>query len=65
MLNEFLEDYRSNLASGDPERKKAILRSLISHAVLDDDTLTVIPSYENITGVKMASPRGFEPLLPP
>ena len=64
-LETFLEHYRSNLESGEPERKKAILRTVIDRGIFDGETLKINPSYENVTGVKMASPRGFEPLLPP
>ena len=64
-LDTFLEQYRTNLESGEPEKRKAILRSIIDHGIFDGETLKIIPSYENVTGVNMASPRGFEPLLPP
>ncbi len=64
-LEQFLQSYRADLESGEPEKKKAILRSVIEHGVFDGETLTLSPNYQKITGVKMASPRGFEPLLPP
>lgn len=64
-IRQFLEEYRENLDVGEADQKKALLRSLIDHAVLERDQLTVYPHYEQLTGVKMASPRGFEPLLPP
>jgi site-specific DNA recombinase len=59
----FISEYRQNVFVGNPETKKAVMRSLIDHAVLDDDELTVIPNYAHITGVKVASPRGAE-LIP-
>ncbi len=40
---------------------KSIVRTLVASASLDGDDLTLVPNYPGITGVKMASPRGFEP----
>ncbi len=61
----FIEQYRSKLESGNPERKKAVIRSLLDHTVLAGQQLTVVPNYRELTGVNLASPRGVEPLLPP
>jgi len=65
VLEDFIENYRNNLQAGEPEKKKAILRTIIDHGVFDGESLEIIPSYQQITGVNLASPRGFEPLLPP
>ncbi len=47
------------------ENKKAVLRFIIDRRVLDDETLTLQPSYLELTEINMASPRGVEPLSPP
>jgi site-specific DNA recombinase len=60
-LRSFVERYRSEMEFGDPESKKSIVRTLVASASLDGDDLTLVPNYPGITGVKMASPRGFEP----
>jgi site-specific DNA recombinase len=38
---------------------------LVASASLNGDDLTLVPNYPGITGVKMASPRGFEPRFSP
>ena len=47
--------------------RKSVVRQLIDSAVFDGEKLEVIPNMATLTGtgVKVASPRGFEPLLPP
>jgi site-specific DNA recombinase len=60
-LRSFVERYRSEMEFGDPESKKSLVRTLVASASLDGDDLTLVPNYPGITGVKMASPRGFEP----
>lgn len=65
MIKSFLEHYRFNLEAGSTEKRKAVLRSVIERGVFDGETLEIIPSYQQIAGVNLASPRGFEPLLPP
>ncbi len=60
-LRSFVERYRSEMEFGDSESKKSIVRTLVASASLDGDDLTLVPNYPGITGVKMASPRGFEP----
>lgn len=64
-LERFLGQYRRELKVGDLDRKKAALRALIDHALLDGDDLTIVPATERFTRVKMASPTGFEPVSPP
>ena len=66
VLKKFISEYRQNLEIGEPETKKAILKSVIESATFDGEVLEIKkPGYQMITGVKMASPRGVEPLLPP
>jgi site-specific DNA recombinase len=60
-LRSFVERYRSEMEFGDAESKKSIVRTLVASASLNGDDLTLVPNYPGITGVKMASPRGFEP----
>ncbi len=64
-LRSFVARYRSEMEFGDPESKKSIVRTLVASASLDGDDLTLVPNYPGITGVKMASPRGFEPRFSP
>jgi site-specific DNA recombinase len=64
-LRSFVARYRSEMQFGDPESKKSIVRSLVASASLDGDDLTLVPNYPGFTGVKMASPRGFEPRFSP
>ena len=63
-LREFAEQWRTDLTSGTMEKRKAIFRQLVEEATFDGNELHVTPSYHAITGVNVASPRGFEPLLP-
>jgi site-specific DNA recombinase len=65
MLEDFVENYRQDLECGETERKKAVLRTLIEDREFDGESLRINPSYASVTGVHLASPRGFEPLLPP
>ena len=76
-LRNFMSEYRQNLDIGEPETKKAILKSVISSATF----ACVVPTlcthrWRNVLKSKkkplkseaylyMASPRGVEPLLPP
>ncbi len=55
----FISEFRSDLAKGDMEMKKATVRSVIAKV------LQLYPATLSVTGVKLASPRGFEPRLPP
>ncbi len=64
-LRSFVERYRSEMEFGDSESKKSIVRTLVASASLDGDDLTLVPNYPGITGVNMASPRGFEPRFSP
>lgn len=63
-VGEFLNEFRSGLADPDCEKRKGVVKSLVGEANLDGDELILIPA-ESLTGFKMASPRGFEPRLPP
>lgn len=63
-VGEFLSEFRSGLADPDSEKRKGVVKSLVGEANLDGDELILIPA-ESLTGFKMASPRGFEPRLPP
>jgi site-specific DNA recombinase len=66
LINEFIASYRENLQSGESYAKKAVIQSVIDRGVFDGENLEIYPGYNQIAGgVKMASPRGFEPLLPP
>ena len=43
-----------------------MLRSIIAEATFDEQNLSIKkPDFQMKTGIKMASPRGVEPLLPP
>lgn len=64
-LQAFVGQYRSAVHEGSADRRKAVLNSLIQKAILDGDELTVVPNFTPLTGVNLASPRGFEPRLPP
>ncbi len=64
-LRSFVVRYQNDLEFGDPETKKTILRTLVASAALDGDELTLVPNYPAGTGVSVASPTGFEPVLPP
>ncbi|HNP64252.1 MAG TPA: recombinase family protein [Woeseiaceae bacterium] len=66
-LDEFAEEWRSNLEGGTMDKRKAVFRQIIDSAVFDGEELEIAPNLSTLTGtgVKVASPRGFEPLLPP
>ena len=55
----------ANWKGGGDEEKRAVIQARASKAALDGDRFEAHPSDEKIAGVKMASPRGVEPLLPP
>ena len=63
-LREFAEQWRTDITAGTMEKRKSIFRQIVDSATFDGTELQVIPSYQAITGVKVASPRGVEPLLP-
>ena len=63
-LREFAEHWRTDLTAGTMEKRKSIFRQLIDSATFDRNKLHIIPSYQATTGIKVASPRGVEPLLP-
>ena len=66
-LEEFAEKWRTDLEGGTMDKRKAVFRQLIESAVFDGEELEIVPNMATLTGtgVKVASPRGFEPLLPP
>ena len=66
-LDEFADQWRTDLQSGTMDKRKAVFRQLIESAVFDGEELEVVPNLATLagTGVKVASPRGFEPRLPP
>ena len=49
------------------DKRKAVFRQLIDSAVFDGEELEIVPNLATLTGAEVngASPRGFEPLLPP
>jgi hypothetical protein len=64
-LRSFVESYQSEISFGNPESKKAVMNTLIASALLDGDNLSLTPNYPGFTGVRLASPRGFEPRFSP
>jgi site-specific DNA recombinase len=66
-LEEFAGQWRSDLEGGTMEKRKAMFRQLIHAATFDGEVLELVPNLVSLTGagVKVASPRGFEPLSPP
>ena len=66
-LDEFAGQWRTNLQSGTMDKRKAVFRQLIDSAVFDGEELEIAPNLATLTGAEVsgASPRGFEPLLPP
>ncbi len=64
-LKHYIQEFRHNLAMGSIEHRKALVRTVVEKAVLKNGILHLHPAIEKITGVKMASPRGFEPRLSP
>ena len=47
LVRLFLQTHRNNLEADDAETRKAAIRSLIDHAILDGNDLKVFPSYKN------------------
>jgi len=66
-LKAFAQQWRSDLEGGTMDKRKAVFRQLISEARFDGEELEIVPNTATLagTGVKLASPRGFEPRLPP
>ncbi len=66
-LDDFANEWRTNLEGGTMDKRKAVFRQLIESATFDGEELMLVPNMATLTGtgVKVASPRGFEPLLPP
>lgn len=59
-IAKFLKRYKSDLKSGDMEIKKAVIRSLVESGEFDGNQLLLHPNVQQITGVKVASPRVAE-----
>ena len=66
-LDEFADEWRKKLEGGTMDKRKAVFRQLIESATFDGEELMLVPNMATLTGtgVRVASPRGFEPLLPP
>ena len=66
-LVEIPETCRADHEGGTMDKRQAVFRQLIESAVFDGEEWETVPTMAIITGtgVKVASPRGFEPLLPP
>ena len=66
-LAEFADQWRTSLQAGTMDKRKAVFRQFIESAVFDGEELEIVSNLTSLvgTGVKVASPRGFEPLLPP
>ena len=60
-LRQYLE---SEMEAGDLREVRAALSDLVSRIVLDVRTRQAEIGYRIYGGIKMALPRGFEPLLP-
>ncbi len=65
LLGKFLADYRDSVKAADPAGKRSLLGGLLDRVEFLGDEVRVFPALHSQTGVKVASPRGFEPLLPP
>jgi len=49
-ISRFLKSYKKTFQDGNIEKKKAVLSSLISKAILDGNQLFITPSYHSVTG---------------
>ncbi len=65
MVGKFNESFRNRQLDPDAEKRKSIVRSLLSQATLGGDEVTLDPHVEQIAGFKMALPRGLEPRFSP
>ena len=54
-LQDFAQQWKSDLTSGTAEKRKTVFRQLVESATFDGHQLHVIPSYSAITGVKVAA----------
>lgn len=54
------------MEASEPEQLKDALKQLIESVTLNSDSLSADFAWKipNVTGVKLVSPRGVEPLLP-
>jgi len=57
-IKRFPGDYKTDLKTGDPEKKKAVIRSLVESGEFNGTQLLLQIRLQQITGVKLASPRG-------
>lgn len=67
-VTQMLNDLSAELETLTPEDQRDLLRGIVSRIELDPVSLTGRIGYEipvGVTGDKLASPRGFEPRLPP
>ncbi len=66
-VSGILKNFTENFRSIPKERWKESIRPLVEHIVLDPETLDCCIHYRIVVDDRlgMASPRGFEPLLPP
>ena len=66
-VSGILKNFTENFRSIPKERWKESIRPLVEHIVLDPETLDCCIHYRIAVDDRpsMASPRGFEPLLPP
>ena len=68
LLSSLFEEIQTSLLSGNVETTKAAIGSLVERIELDPTAARGIVYYRisrPATGIKLASPRGFEPLYPP
>ena len=65
LLGSLRQSLESELACGNIEEVKNALHLLVERIVYDVDERSFVVQYQLSTGVALASPRGFEPLLPP
>ena len=58
-LDDFADQWRTNLQSGTMDKRKAVFRQLIDTATFDGEELTIVPNLAALTGtgVKAASSR--------
>jgi len=57
-LDSFFKQYRKDMNNSNVEKKKAVIRNLVSDMVFDGDNLDINPNLQFLTEVKLASPRG-------
>ncbi|WP_200916969.1 recombinase family protein [Jeongeupia sp. HS-3] len=60
-VRRFVQQLCIDLNDGETETKKALLRAMVCRATLSAGEVYLYTDGQLLTGVKMASPRGFEP----